>query len=115
MAGIEAVVHLLDNALADRGHEVSLLASGGSRSRGRLLPLSDAAIAAEGRDVDLARAALKKEEAARRAAELVSGLGADVVLNHSWRSIDHLDRAPCPVLTTVHHPLDTDPYRSRCL
>lgn len=113
--GIETVVHLLDKALVERGHDVVLLACGGSRSRGRLLPLNDAPIAAEGRDVDLAWAALEKEAAARRAAQLLSGLGVDVVLNHSWRSIDHLDRAPCPVLTTVHHPLDTDPYRSRYL
>src|SRR5262245_47780499 len=99
--------------LADRGHEVVLLACGGFRSRGRLLLLSDTPIAAEGRDVDLAQALLTKESAARKAARLLPGLGVDVVLNHSWRLIDHLDPAPCPVLTTVHYPLDTDPYRSR--
>ena len=110
--GIETVVHLLDGALAERGHEVVLLASGGSKSHGRLLPLTDAPISAEGRDIDPEHVVQKKETSARLAAELLADLHVDVVLNHSWRLIDHLDRPPCPVLTTVHYPLDRDPYRS---
>jgi glycosyltransferase involved in cell wall biosynthesis len=113
--GIERVVHLLDSALADRGHEVVLLASGGSESHGRLLPLTDAPITAEGRDLDPEDVVHKKESAARMAAQLLPDLGIDVVLNHSWRLIDHLDPLPCPVLTTVHYPLDRDPYRSMFL
>jgi glycosyltransferase involved in cell wall biosynthesis len=110
--GIETVVHLLDRALADRGHEVVLLASGGSKSHGRLLPLTDAPIAVEGRDLDPQDVVHKKESAARMAAQLLPDLDIDVVLNHSWRLIDYLDSPPCPVLTTVHYPLDQDPYRS---
>jgi len=110
--GIETVVHLLDSALAERGHEVVLLASGGSESHGRLLPLTDAPITAEGRDLDPQDIVHKKESAARMAAQLLPDLGVDVVLNHSWRLIDHLDLLACPVLTTVHYPLDRDPYRS---
>src|SRR3954467_6121415 len=89
--GIETIVHLLDGALTDRGHEVVLLASGGSRSHGRLLPLTDAPIAVGGRDLDPERVVHKKEAAAQFAAQLLPGLGVDVVLNHSWRLIDHLD------------------------
>ena len=110
--GIERVVHLLDRGLAARGHDVILLASGGSVSRGRLIPLTEAPISAQGRDQDQAETAVQKEVAARRAARLVADLSPDVVLNHSWRLIDHLGSPPCPVLTTVHFPLDADPYRS---
>jgi glycosyltransferase involved in cell wall biosynthesis len=110
--GIEAVVHLLDRALAARGHDMILLASGGSLSCGRLVPLTDAPITADGRERDPADTAACKEMAARRAARLLAGLDADVILNHAWRLIDHLDPLPCPVVTTVHYPLDTDPYRS---
>ena len=110
--GIEAIVHLLDRALAHRGHDVILLASGGSESHGRLVPLTDAPIAADGRDQDPDDVVRRKESAARQAAELLPTLNVDVVLNHSWRLIDHLDAPSCPVLTTVHYPLDREPYRS---
>ena len=110
--GIEGIVHLLDRGLATRGHDVILLASGGSLSSGRLVLLTDAPIRAEGRDQDPAEVVVRKEAAAGRAARLLADLGVDVVLNHSWRLIDHLDSPSYPVVTTVHYPLDADPYRS---
>jgi glycosyltransferase involved in cell wall biosynthesis len=113
--GIEAVVHLLDRGLAARGNDVTLLASGGSLSDGRLVPLTDAPLTADGRDRDPAETVVWKEMAARRAARLLADLSVDVVLNHSWRLIDHLESPPHPVVTTVHYPLDTDPYRSAFL
>jgi glycosyltransferase involved in cell wall biosynthesis len=106
------IVHLLDAALTERGHEVVLLASGGSESHGQLVPLTEAPIAAKGRDLDPGEAVHEKEVAARMAARVLPKLGVDVVLNHSWRLIDHLDLTTCPMLTTVHYPLDRDPYRS---
>ena len=110
--GIEAVVHLLDKGLVERGHEVMLLASGGSASRGHLVPLTDAPLTAAGRDVDPEDMVARKEAAARQAATALADLHADVVLNHSWRLLDHMDKPQCPVLTTVHYPLDRDPSRS---
>jgi glycosyltransferase involved in cell wall biosynthesis len=110
--GIERVVHLLDRELTSRGHDVVLLASGGSQSAGRLAPLTDAPITAGGRNLDKRELTARKEAAARRAATLLGELQPDVVLNHAWRVLDHLHTPGFPVLTTVHYPLDAGPYRS---
>lgn len=110
--GIERVVHLLDRELARRGHEVFLLASGQSDSAGCLVPLTTAPISAEGRDLDPDELVARKEEAARVAASRLEEIRPDVVLNHAWRLLDHLRSLAYPVLTTIHYPLDTGPYRS---
>jgi glycosyltransferase involved in cell wall biosynthesis len=111
--GIEEVVHLLDRGLTGRGHDVVLLASGGSESHGVLVPLTDRWMTEVGRDRrDTGEVEARKEAAAQRAADLLAELHVDVVLNHSWRLIDHLSAVQCPVLTTVHYPLDAGRYRS---
>lgn len=103
--GIERVVALLDRELARRGHDVTLLASGGSTSGGQLVPVVPEPL---GRHLDVAT----KERAARQAAAALRD--ADVVLNHWWRLLDHVT-SPAPVLTTVHYPLDTEPWRGNFL
>jgi len=107
--GIEQVVHLLDRELTVRGHEVILLAAGGSSAAGRLVALTPEPLAVSGTERDVALLAAGKDAAARRAAELIADERPDVVLNHSWRTLDYLDG--CPSLTTVHFPLDGGPYR----
>ncbi len=113
--GIERVVDLLDRELVRRGHDVILLASGGSESSGRLIPLTKTPIAVDGRDIEPEELTRRKEEAARRAAALLVDVQPHVVLNHSWRLLNHLDSPMFPVLTTVHYPLDTGPYRATFL
>jgi glycosyltransferase involved in cell wall biosynthesis len=103
--GIERVVHLLDRELVHRGHDVVLVASGGSASAGELVAITPKPL---GRDLD----AELKNHTARLAAAAVADLASDVVLNHWWRILDHLPVDSPPVLTTVHYPLDEDPYRS---
>jgi glycosyltransferase involved in cell wall biosynthesis len=110
--GIERIVHLLDRELVRRGHEVILLASGGSRSLGRLVPVSDAPLRAEGRDMGAHELIRRKDAAARLAASVLADARPDVVLNHSWRLLDHLNSRSPRMLTTVHYPLDTGHYRS---
>ena len=110
--GIERIVHLLDCGLASRGHDVILLASGGSKSMGRLIPLSNAPLRGDARDVDADELIMRKDAAARLAASMIAETAPDVVLNHSWRLLDHLASPSRPVLTTIHYPLDTTPYRS---
>ena len=38
--------------------------------------------------------------------------GVDAILNHSWRLLDHLDGVVGQALTTIHYPLDAEPYRA---
>lgn len=109
--GIEQVVHLLDGQLGQLGHDIFLLASGGSDSLGRLIPLTDEPLSAGGRDLETGELVACKEAAAERAAWLLAVLQPDIVLNHSWRLLDHAGSITLPVLTTIHYPLDAGPYR----
>ena len=109
--GIEQVVHLLDEDLSRRGHDVLLLASGGSSAAGRLVPLTAEPLAARIRDGATRGLALRKDEAMREAAAALHADPPDAVLSHSWRLLDHVDGLRAPLLTTVHYPLDSEPYR----
>lgn len=109
--GIEQVVHLLDEDLAARGHDVLLLASGGSSAAGRLAPLISEPLSASGREDGRLDFPRRKEEAMRRAAEILRDERPDAVLNHAWRLLDHAHGVESPALTTVHYPLDAGPYR----
>jgi glycosyltransferase involved in cell wall biosynthesis len=51
-----------------------------------------------------------KDQAARRAAEIISDERPDIVLNHSWRLLAYLRTDTS--LTTIHFPLDAEPYRA---
>jgi glycosyltransferase involved in cell wall biosynthesis len=113
--GIEQVVHLLDEDLAARGHDVLLLASGGSSSAGRLIPLTTGPLAARSAGNGKVDLVPGKEEAMRRAGAILRDERPDAVLNHSWRLLDHLGNLDRPVLTTIHYALDTEPYRSNFL
>ncbi|MBL7494289.1 glycosyltransferase family 4 protein [Frankia sp. AgB1.9] len=108
--GVEQVVHLLDRELTRRGHDVLLLASGGSRSAGRLVALLPAPLGAPHQDRDSAAYGAAKTAAARTAAEVIERERPDAVLCHTWRYLEHAVLG-IPTLTTVHYPLDTPPYR----
>jgi glycosyltransferase involved in cell wall biosynthesis len=106
--GIEQVVHFLDQDLTALGHDVVLLASAGSNAAGRLVPLTAEPIASR----DDPELTTWKEAAMRRASMIIRDERPDAILNHSWRLLDHLDGAVEHTLTTVHYPLDADPYRA---
>jgi glycosyltransferase involved in cell wall biosynthesis len=108
--GIEQIVHLLDYDLTARGHQVTLLASGGSSASSRLVPLAPEPLGKPGNEREVASFRTMKDRAARAAAAVIADERPDVVLNHSWRVLDYL--GPYPSLTTVHFPLDAEPYRS---
>ncbi|MDT3446228.1 MULTISPECIES: glycosyltransferase family 4 protein [unclassified Pseudofrankia] len=108
--GVEQVVHLLDEDLTRRGHDVVLLASGGSRAAGRLVELVSAPLGAPHQDRDSASYGAAKTTAARAAAAAIADERPDAVLCHTWRYLDHA--APgIPTLTTIHYPVDTPLYR----
>jgi glycosyltransferase involved in cell wall biosynthesis len=108
--GIEQMVHLLDHDLTARGHQVTLLASGGSSASSRLVPLAAEPLGRPGTEREVESFRAMKDQAARSAATVIADERPDIVLNHSWRVLDYL--GSCLSLTTVHFPLDTEPYRS---
>lgn len=108
--GIEQVVHFLDRDLVARGHEVTLLASGGSSAACRLVPLANQALGRPRSERELSAFHTLKNQAAQRAATIIADERPDIVLNHAWRLLDCLRTNPS--LTTVHFPLDVEPCRS---
>jgi glycosyltransferase involved in cell wall biosynthesis len=109
--GIESVVGLLADALADAGHDVTLLAPPGSRSRARVVELLDRAHPREigGSVVEadhVARAFAHIEQAA------IEGRPYDVVHDHSgWVALAMADRLAAPMVHTVHGSFDENASR----
>jgi glycosyltransferase involved in cell wall biosynthesis len=106
-------VHLLDEGLAARGHDVILLASAGSSSAGRLITLTETPLTNPGAERDVECLESLKAAAVDRATRILADERPDVVLNHWWRMIDNL-RAQ-RALTTIHYPIDEPPWRERFL
>src|SRR5437764_13681230 len=102
--GIEWVVSLLADGLADAGHDVTLFASGDSHSKARLSYIFELAPSEQiGKSLPELRHALACFDRAR---------DFDVVNDHSGAlSIALGGLAKTPVLHTVHGPLDGDPGR----
>jgi glycosyltransferase involved in cell wall biosynthesis len=106
--GRESVVALLADALASAGHDVTLLAAPGSRSRARVVTLLDRLhpheIGSTVVEADhVARAFAHVEEAA------IQGRPYDVLHDHAgWVAVAMADRLPVPVLHTVHGPFDAN-------
>lgn len=100
--GTERVVHWLTEELVAAGHEVTLFASGDSRTHAKLVPLCDRALRLEGTCADPTIHHVREiEEVYRR------GYHFDLVHFH----IDHLhfpiaSRQRVPHLTTLHGRLD---------
>jgi glycosyltransferase involved in cell wall biosynthesis len=103
--GIEWVVSLLADGLTQAGHEVTLFASGDSRSLATLSSLYEEAPSAQigQTSVELAHALSCLDRAA----------DFDVVNDHSGPLAAALGGlVPTPVVHTVHGPLDPDPLRT---
>lgn len=100
--GTERVVAWLVDALIELGHDVTLFATGDSRTRGKLVPVCPRALRL-GRprsDPTAAQTALI-ETVARRAEEF------DVIHSHvDWLHLPILHRSGVPFLTTLHGRLD---------
>ena len=102
--GIEWVVSLLADGLADAGHDVTLFASGDSHSKARLSYIFELAPSEQiGKSLPELRHALACFD---RAGDF------DVINDHSGPlSLALGDLVETPVLHTVHGPLDGDPGR----
>ena len=100
--GTERVVAWLVDELVDQGHDVTLFASGDSRTRGELHPVWPRALRLGGKGVDPNSAcAVLLEAVAKRAADF------DVIHSHiDWLALPLLGRLGVPFLTTMHGRLD---------
>jgi glycosyltransferase involved in cell wall biosynthesis len=100
--GTERVVAWLVDELVELGHDVTLFASGDSRTRGKLHPVWPKALRLGRKGVDPNSAcAVLLEAVARRAAEF------DVIHSHiDWLALPLLRRLGVPFLTTMHGRLD---------
>lgn len=100
--GTERVVAWLVDELVELGHEVTLFASGDSRTKGQLHPIWPRALRLGRRGVDPSAAcSLLLEAIAKRAAEF------DVIHSHvDWLPLPLLARSKVPFLTTAHGRLD---------
>ena len=109
--GIESVVALLADALVDAGHDVTLFAAPGSRTRAHLVTPLDRLHEREiGSSVVEADHVARAFEHIERAA--LEGEPFDVVHDHSgWVALAMADRLPVPVLHTVHGSFDANAAR----
>ncbi|TFZ08754.1 glycosyltransferase family 4 protein [Ramlibacter humi] len=100
--GTERVVHYLTEALIDLGHEVTLFASGDSRTRARLVPVIDRALRLHpGRPDPVIWHTLMLD----RVRELCDSF--DVIHFHiDWLHLPVAMRCRTPSLTTLHGRLD---------
>jgi glycosyltransferase involved in cell wall biosynthesis len=99
--GTERVVSWLTETLVAHGHDVTLFASGDSRTRARLVPVVPTALRLGGADLPLAAQVLQ--------VGIVQSMGASFDVVHVHADLVHLPalgaRQP-PVLTTMHGRLD---------
>jgi glycosyltransferase involved in cell wall biosynthesis len=100
--GTERVVAWLVDELVELGHDVTLFASGNSRTRARLVPVWPYAFRLSRQRTDpVAVQAVLLETMAARAAEF------DVIHCHvDWLALPLLTRSGVPFLTTMHGRLD---------
>jgi glycosyltransferase involved in cell wall biosynthesis len=106
--GTERVVYWLVEALLEQGHDVTLFASGDSRTRANLVPALPRALRLGRPPADpSASYAVLLEAVARRAQEF------DVVHFHiDWLHLPLIDRLDVPFLTTLHGRLDLRPLQA---
>jgi glycosyltransferase involved in cell wall biosynthesis len=100
--GTERVIAWLVDELVELGHDVTLFASGDSRTRAKLVPVLPRALRLHGRRSDpIAAQASLLETVARRASDF------DVIHAHiDWLHLPLLSRLGTPFVTTLHGRLD---------
>lgn len=109
--GTELIVHYLTEHLSKKGHEVFLFATGDSKTQAKLIPIFSKAIRKEPYGSDLKiRDALKYIGISKVIKELKK-IRIDIIHNHiGWRFLPFSPFFDCPVLTTLHGPLNI-PYQ----
>ncbi len=112
--GIELVISNLTEELIKRGHQVTLLASGDSITKARLVSIFKKAVRT---DANIGTDSLKRDAAklieVARAINFLQQHKFDIIHNHiDWRFLPFISLLnSAPVITTLHGPLDTDYQR----
>lgn len=101
--GLEMHTALLTDALVDRGHDVTLHAKAGSRTRARLRPLVGSDFV-HGPAVAGRTSPDEVLDTAMRAAVASLGTDVDVVLNNSLSPVPYVALHHLPVFTVLHTP-----------
>ncbi|MDY0302850.1 MAG: glycosyltransferase family 4 protein [Candidatus Moranbacteria bacterium] len=107
--GTELVIYNLIEQLVRLGHEVTLFASGDSKTSAKLRAIFDKSIRSnpEAQDLNL-RNAYKYMGVGRVVSYLNKG-EFDIIHNHiGWRILPFQELLGAPVVTTLHGPLDVD-------
>jgi len=105
--GTERVVHVLTEELVRRGHDVTLFASGDSRSSARLIPCSDRALRTDPDVQDsVAYTLIEMGEVYSRADDF------DIIHNHNdYLGFSFARLSSTPTITTTHGRLDLSEVR----
>lgn len=106
--GISRVVAALANGLVEKGHSVTLFASGNSRSKARIIPIFPRSLEQKISYIDnrKAREAYFQIGIAK-ILNLLRKDNFDVINNHfGWRLIPFSNFIPSPFITTLHTPLN---------
>jgi glycosyltransferase involved in cell wall biosynthesis len=93
--GTELVLHFLAERLVAHGHDVMLLAAGGSRTRGRLVSIVDEPLRHAGPAL--------KASVAESTVRLLCELEPEVIHNHTRHLLAFSTVLPAPMVTTMHH------------
>jgi glycosyltransferase involved in cell wall biosynthesis len=100
--GTERVVYDLVEGLVARGHDVTLFASGDSRTSARLVAMVPRALWQEPAADPFAADFVQHAEVFRRAADF------DIIHTHTaYRAFPYIEHSPATVVTTLHGRLDT--------
>jgi glycosyltransferase involved in cell wall biosynthesis len=108
--GTEQIVSNLTEELVKRGNNVTLFSVGGTKTSANLVEIFDQPLRLNPQTA---------QDSAKREAYKIIGVGKileylksskfDIVHNHiSWRTLPFHHLVPCPVVTTIHHPLNGD-------
>src|SRR5258708_22335917 len=111
---IERVVYWVCEDLVRRGHEVTLLAAGGSEASCRVIPILEHPLADDPTiDGDHEQRERAFSVAVAEAARIIAGEVFDVVHNHlGWRLLPYSHLTPGRFVSTLQTPLD-NPSKGR--
>lgn len=111
--GTELIVTHLDRVLTERGHDVTLLASGDSVASGTLVPLVERSIRSLPTSDDAKDRESWKYLAVAEAIRYLTTQQFDIIHQHvGWRVTPFERLLDTPTITTLHGPL-TEPYVRR--
>ena len=105
--GTELVVYNLCEGLVERGHRVALLASGGSKTRARLIALTKKPLRNDALGQDEKTREIVKLQKIAEAIEILRKEKFDIVHNHiGWRLLLFSNLIRHTMVTTLHGPLN---------